>query len=167
MHSLFASGLVGSILKPMTKARDIDWSGCPVRYAVGIFGDRWSLLIVRDIMFKGRRHFGDFMTAGEGISTNILADRLARLEQAAIITRHADPSHGSKVVYVLTEKGLALMPTMLAMMEWSQTFDPQTEVPKAFARALRTDREALQRKLLASIEERDAQALGHGLRKPV
>ena len=65
-----------------------DPHGCPIRYSLGLFGDKWSLLIIRDLMFKGRHYYGEFLNAGEGISTNILADRLARLEVAGIIAKH-------------------------------------------------------------------------------
>ena len=62
----------------MTAKRKQEWDGCPIRFGLGIFGDKWTLLIIRDLMFKERRYYGEFLAAGEGISTNILADRLAR-----------------------------------------------------------------------------------------
>ena len=83
--------------------------GCPIRYGLGLFGDRWSLLIIRDLMFKGRCHYGEFLSAGEGISTNILAERLERLETSGIVTKSRDPLHGKKFVYRLTDKGLDLI----------------------------------------------------------
>jgi len=143
----------------MVKSENISWSGCPVRYASGIFGDKWSLLIIRDLMFKGRRYYGEFLEAGEGISTNILADRLSKLEQSGVINKQRDPSKGSKIIYTLTDKGLALMPTMLAMMEWSETYDSVTEVPADFANALRTARELLQKDLAETIRRKDKSLL--------
>ena len=106
-------------------------------------------------MFKERRYYGEFLTAGEGISTNILADRLARLEHADIIAKQRDPSKGSKVIYTLTKKGLALMPVMLAMIDWSQTHDSRTEVPKEFTSALHRDREELSRQLTKAVKLKD------------
>ena len=129
----------------MVKITKPDWNGCPIRYASGIFGDKWSLLIIRDLMFKGRRYYGEFLEAGEGISTNILADRLVKLETNGVIKKQKDPSKGSKVIYTLTKKGLALMPTMLAMIEWSEAHDAKSEVPVDFAQSLRTDRDRLRR----------------------
>lgn len=143
----------------MKNNEKIKWSGCPVRYASGIFGDKWSLLLIRDLMFKERRYYGEFLAAGEGISTNILADRLAKLEQTGIIAKQRDPVKGSKVIYTLTTKGLALMPTMLAMMEWSEHYDAVTEVPKEFANALRTDRDELTRNLEKSVKLKDKSLL--------
>lgn len=128
--------------------------GCPVRFGLSILGDKWSLLIIRDLMFKGRRHYGEFLNAGEGISTNILAERLVRLENAGIIHKAPDPDHGKKVVYGLTEKGLDLMPIMFAIMDWSEKYDDQTEVPKEFIEKLRTRPKSLRRKILADIQRR-------------
>ena len=139
----------------MTNFKKTDWVGCPIRYASGIFGDKWSLMIIRDLMFKGRRYYGEFLAAGEGVSTNILADRLGKLEESGIISKQRDPVKGSKVIYTLTDKGLALMPTMLAMMEWSEKYDAKTEVPEDCAKLLRHDRSGLQRDLEESIKRKD------------
>ncbi len=128
--------------------------GCPIRYGIGLFGDKWSLLIIRDLMFKGRRHYGEFLSAGEGISTNILAERLERLETSGIVTKSPDPTHGKKFVYCLTEKGLDLMPVMFAIMDWSEKYDDQTEVPKKFINELRNRPKSLRREILAGLERR-------------
>ena len=128
--------------------------GCPIRYGIGLFGDKWSLLIIRDLMFKGRRHYGEFLSAGEGISTNILAERLERLETSDIVTKSPDPTHGKKFVYRLTEKGLDLMPVMFAIMDWSEKYDDQTEVPKKFINELRNRPKSLRREVLAGLERR-------------
>lgn len=129
---------------PRTPASD---NHCPVFFAVSRLGDRWSLLIVRDLMFFGKRHYKEFLDSGEGISTNILADRLAQLERDGIISRRPDPEHGSRVLYGLTEKGLALMPVLLALVDWSATYDDETAAPPGFIEALRTDPEGLQKTL--------------------
>ncbi len=112
---------------------------CPVRYVMGVFGDRWSLLIIRDMMFRGSARFQDFLKAGEGISTNILSDRLSRLEAQEIITRQRDPANGRQVLYELTEKGSDLLPVMLAAIEWAEKYDPETDVSHEFAERVRTD----------------------------
>ena len=137
----------------MTKNNDKQWSGCPIRYAVGIFGDRWSLLIIRDRMFKERRYYSDFLSAGEGISTNILADRLANLVKTGIINKKKDSKNGAKVIYFLTEKGRALMPVMLAMIDWSETYDYDTEVPEEFINTLRYDKESLEKALTECLDK--------------
>ena len=114
-------------------------SACPVVFALDVFGDRWTLLIVRDLIFKQRTTYGEFLNSGEAISTNILADRLKRLEEQGIVTKQADPDHGAKYRYQLTQKGLDLVPVLLEMIRWGAKHDPQTPVPKSFKRRL--DRE--------------------------
>lgn len=122
---------------------------CPVFYAVSRLGDKWSLLIIRDLMFFGKRHYGEFLESGEGISTNILANRLAQLEAEGIISKQPDPDKGSRVLYGLTEKGLALMPVLLELVNWSARHDAASAAPPRFVEALRADREALRRKIEA------------------
>lgn len=129
-----------------------DAHGCPIRYGLSIFGDRWSLLVIRDLMFKGRRYYGEFLSAGERISTNVLADRLQKLETSGVIEKNADPDHGKKYVYSLTQKGKDLIPIMLAIMDWAEQYDELTEVPCAFATALRGDREKLAAQILGKLD---------------
>jgi len=117
--------------------------GCPIRYGLGVFGYKWSLLIIRDLMFKGRRYYGEFLTAGENISTSVLAARLENLEARGIISKANDADHGKRIIYSLTEKGLGLIHVMLAMMDWSEKYDEHTEVPKSFIDALRDNRSDL------------------------
>jgi DNA-binding HxlR family transcriptional regulator len=93
-------------------------SGCPVSIALEVFGDRWSLLIVRDLMVRGFRSFKDFLRSGEGIASNILADRLQRLECAGIIVSEPEESDARRVNYRLTEKGVDLAPVMLDLLIW-------------------------------------------------
>ena len=93
-------------------------SGCPVSVSLEVFGDRWSLLIVRDMMVRGYRTFKQFQEAGEGIATNILADRLQRLERAGIVSSNPDENDGRKLNYRLTEKGIDLAPVMLELLIW-------------------------------------------------
>ena len=112
---------------------------CPIRYGLGVFGDRWSLLIVRDMMFRGSTRFRDFVDADEGISTNVLSDRLSRLEAQQIISRQRDPANGRQVLYELTDKGKDLLPVMLAIFAWAEKHDPETRVSPELAERIRTD----------------------------
>jgi len=137
----------------MVDKKTQQWSGCPVRFGMSQFGDKWSFLIIRDLMFKGRKYYHEFLEAGEGISTNILAARLADLTQNGIIDKQQDPLKGSRFIYTLTNKGVELMPMMLAMMDWAEKYDEVTEVPKPFIDALRNDHEQLKIDILANIAQ--------------
>ena len=101
------------------KANAARRSGCPVSIALEIFGDRWSLLLVRDMMVRGYRTFREFQRSGEGIATNILADRLQKLEAAGIVQRQPAAKDGRSTHYRLTEKGIALAPVLLEILIWS------------------------------------------------
>ena len=135
----------------MVDKKTKDWSGCPVRFGMSQFGDKWSFLIIRDLMFKGRQYYHEFIDAGEGISTNILASRLADLENNGIITKRRDPQKGSRYLYRLTKKGVDLMPMMLAMIDWSETYDSGTEVPKRFIDQLRNNPDQLQQEIIENL----------------
>src|SRR6266581_2904249 len=100
--------------KPQSKPR----SGCPVSISLERFGDRWSLLVIRDLMVRGFRTFKDFQESGEGIATNILADRLHKLKAAGIITAEVEETDGRRVNYRLTEKGIDLAPVLLDLLIW-------------------------------------------------
>jgi DNA-binding HxlR family transcriptional regulator len=93
-------------------------SGCPVSVALEKFGDRWSLLIIRDLMVRGYRTFKEFQESGEGIATNILADRLRKLEAAGILRAEMEPSDRRRLNYRLTEKGIDLAPVILELLIW-------------------------------------------------
>ena len=107
-------------------------SHCPVNFGLEAIGDQWSLLIVRDIVFWGKRTYGEFLSSEEGIATNMLARRLKELCQKDIIQRQTDNEDKRKEVYSLTEKGLALIPILLEISGWSAHHDPQTIAPKEF-----------------------------------
>jgi DNA-binding HxlR family transcriptional regulator len=134
------------MLSPIMK-RTNNKSHCPVNFALETFGDAWSLLIVRDIVFWGKRTYGEFLDSGEGISTNVLASRLAHLEQKGILSRGPHESDGRKEVFTLTEKGLALIPILLEMSGWSAQHDPDTTAPHAFVAAVYRDRDGMFRKI--------------------
>lgn len=100
-------------------------SGCPINLTLETLGDRWSLIVVRDLMFGNRRHFRELLAhSEEGIASNILADRLKRLVEAGLLTRADDPSHRQKGVYSLTEKAIALVPLLVQMGAWGRRFTP-------------------------------------------
>ena len=99
-------------------------SGCPINLGLEVFGDKWTLLIIRDMMFAGKRHFREFLASDEAISSNILSNRLAMLVEAGIVTRGDDPSHRLKAIYSLTEKGIELLPIIAQISRWSRTHMP-------------------------------------------
>ena len=127
-------------------------SQCPIRFGLGVFGDRWSLLIIRDMMFRGSTRFQDFLDAGEGISTNVLSDRLSRLEAQRIISRQRDPANGRRVLYELTEKGKDLLPVMLAVIGWAEKYDPETRISGELGWRIRADLLAVRDEILALME---------------
>ena len=94
-------------------------SNCPVNFGLESFGDRWSLLIIRDIIFWGKKTYGDFLRSDEQIATNILAARLGSLEASGIVTKIPHPNDKRKDVYQLTAKGLDLIPLMVEIISWS------------------------------------------------
>jgi DNA-binding HxlR family transcriptional regulator len=103
-------------------------SHCAVNYGVEIFGDRWSLLIIRDIVFAGKKTYGEFLKSEEGIATNVLASRLAFLEAQGILSRAPSPADRRKDFYTLTEKGLDLIPILLNIVVWSAKHDSKSYV---------------------------------------
>jgi len=116
-------------------------SSCPVNYAVEEFGDIWSLLIVRDILFFGKKTYGEFLSSREKISTNILADRLTQLLERGILEKKSDSKDGRKEIYKLTRKGRDLYPIMLQMILWSAKYDPNTPISKSYADFMRSNNE--------------------------
>jgi DNA-binding HxlR family transcriptional regulator len=103
-------------------------SGCPINLTLEVVGDKWSLLVIRDMMFGNRRHFRELLTKSEeGISSNILADRLKTLLGHGIITRQDDPSHKQKGIYSLTEQGIELLPILAQMAGWGVKYLPVSE----------------------------------------
>jgi len=141
----------------MVDKKTQNWSGCPVRFGMSQFGDKWSFLIIRDLMFKGRKYYHEFLEAGEGISTNILASRLADLERNGLVSKCQDTVKRSKYIYRLTEKGIALIPMMLSMIDWAEKYDNQTEVPTAFINKLRANPLKLAQELQAHLAQQNEQ----------
>jgi DNA-binding HxlR family transcriptional regulator len=103
-------------------------SGCPINLTLEVLGDKWSLIVVRDMMFGNRRHFRELLSQNEeGIASNILADRLRRLMAEGVISRRDDPSHKQKAIYSLTEKGIELLPVFAMIGAWGRKWLPVTE----------------------------------------
>lgn len=124
-------------------------STCPIDYALEIFGDRWTLLVVRDLLFEGKRHFREFLESPEGIATNVLSERLRRLEAWGLLSRQEDPENRRQVVYRLTDKGIDLTPALLEIVRWSGKYDAETGAPAAFLRRIDKDREGLAADIMA------------------
>jgi DNA-binding HxlR family transcriptional regulator len=103
-------------------------SGCPINLTLEVFGDKWSLIIIRDIMFGNRRHFRELLSQNEeGIASNILADRLKRLTEEGMLTRSDDPTHKQKAIYSLTEKAIQLVPVFAMIGAWGRRHLPVSE----------------------------------------
>ncbi|NYT85247.1 winged helix-turn-helix transcriptional regulator [Pollutimonas harenae] len=113
-------------LTTKTTSKEVLRSHCPVNYGVEIFGDRWSLLIIRDIVFIGKKTYGEFLKSEEGIATNILASRLALLEEQGILSKAPSPTDKRKDFYTLTEKGRDLIPILLNIILWSARHDAKS-----------------------------------------
>lgn len=129
-------------------------SGCPVSVSLDLLGDRWSLLIVRDMMVRGYRTFREFQRAGEGIATNILTDRLQKLEHGGILKREAAAKDGRSTYYRLTEKGIALAPVLLELLIWGAR-NEKTDAPCAAIEAMEQSRAAVIAETYRRWEQRD------------
>ena len=133
-------------------------SGCPVSIALEVFGDRWSLLIVRDMMIRGSSSFKDFQNAGEGIASNVLASRLRALQAARIITAQRDFDDGRRIEYRLTSKGIDLAPALLELLIWGARHE-NTGVPCAAIERLARHREELLAEVRRRWRQRDSRPL--------
>jgi DNA-binding HxlR family transcriptional regulator len=102
-------------------------SYCPINLSLEIFGDTWTLLVLRDLMFSGKRHFRELLQSDERISSNILADRLARLVAQGLLTKSDDPTHKQKAIYSLTEKAIALLPIIVQIGAWGSRWVPDAK----------------------------------------
>jgi DNA-binding HxlR family transcriptional regulator len=118
-------------------------SGCPINFGLEIFGDKWSLLILRDLLMVGKSSFKEFQQSEEGIASNILAERLTRLEQAGLLRRESVKEDARQVRYRPTEAARKLLPVLADMAYWGATHDARTSAPKSFVHAYEIDREAL------------------------
>jgi DNA-binding HxlR family transcriptional regulator len=133
-------------------------SPCPVSVSLERFGDRWSLLIIRDLMVRGFRTFKQFQEAGEGIATNVLADRLRRLQAWGIITAEDEASDRRRVNYRLTEKGIDLAPVMLELLVWGARHE-ETGAPCALVESMARNRDQVLAETRRRWQERDSTPL--------
>jgi DNA-binding HxlR family transcriptional regulator len=134
---------------PVTRSRKGQRrSGCPLNASVEMLGDRWSLLIIRDMMLRGARTYKEFLASYERIATNILADRLRKLESHGIIVSAANPSDKRKLIYKLTAKGIDLAPVLAEMVLWAAAHEETGN--QALVREMRKDKE----KVVAAVRQR-------------
>lgn len=117
-------------------------SDCPVSYALDFFGDKWTFLVIRDLV-EGKRFYKDFLGSKEGIATNILSDRLKKLEQNGLITSRIYEKLRTQKEYLLTEKGKDLIPVMVEMMVWSSRYQSGLAIPPDFLSKYQRNREGL------------------------
>jgi Predicted transcriptional regulators len=123
------------IMKPMKKRSD-----CPISCSLDIWGDKWSLLIIRDLMFAKKCRYSDFLKSSEGIATNILATRLQALEENGIIEKVDSPESKVKGVYKLTKKGIDLLPILIEIDLWSEKYFPIPEDTKVMLEKIKIDK---------------------------
>jgi DNA-binding HxlR family transcriptional regulator len=133
-------------------------SHCPINFGLEAFGDRWALLILRDIVFRGKRTYGEFLKSEEGFSTNILASRLVHLVQEGILQREPHEADGRKDIYSLTEKGLDLVPMLFEMVLWSAKHDPRSEAHRILplVELIRKDNRRISQKVSEQVRRGEA-----------
>ncbi len=124
-------------------------TGCPVTFGLDTFGDRWSLLIIRDIMLIGKRTYSEFLDADEGIASNILVARLKHLEAEGIVEKSRDPENRRAFIYELTKKGRDLAPILLEIIIWSGMHDDRSFALRGVLKKIKKDREGFEASLRA------------------
>lgn len=129
-------------------------SQCPISLALDVVGDKWSLLIIRDLMFAGKRHYRELLQSDEGISSNILAERLRRLVDAGVLTKTDDPTHRQKAIYSLTPMGIDLLPVVAQLGIWGRRHRPATKESGAAAARLEKGGPALLNTMKAELRAR-------------
>lgn len=115
-------------------------SQCPINFSLETFGDSWSLLILRDIIYFGKKTFNEFLHSDEHIARNILADRLQKMQQKGLVKKISDEADRRKGIYVLTDAGLDLLPILVEVADWGATHDAHTTSPQAWLEAVRGER---------------------------
>lgn len=128
-------------------------SDCPINFALQTYGDSWSLLVIRDIVYFGKKTYGEFLASEERIATNILANRLAWLGQNGILVKTPDAADRRKDIYSLTEKGLDLIPILLEIANWSAKHDPQSGAPSDWIALVNLDKDTITRIIRATVRE--------------
>lgn len=131
----------GRMKKPAQARPRSRRSDCPISCALDFVGDKWTLVVLRDLIFAKKRYYQEFLASPEGIASNILATRLKLLEREAMVTRRGDPDHGRRVVYAPTAKALDLLPLLVELMRWGAKHSPKSAAPARFTRRLAEDRD--------------------------
>jgi DNA-binding HxlR family transcriptional regulator len=130
-------------------------SGCPIAFGLDLFGDGWSLLILRDALFEGKSTFREFVGSDEGMASNVLAERLKRLVAAGLLVREGVPEDGRQVRYRPTAAARALVPALVELAYWGASHDPATGAPAGFCAACAADRAALVAAMAARVPVSD------------
>jgi len=125
-------------------------SGCPIAFGLDTFGDRWSFLVVREMMLKGKKTYSDFLEIDEGIATNILADRLKHLEAEGIVSKSRDPENRRSFIYELTKKGRDLVPIIVEIIVWSGKYDQRPEALRNVLDEIEKDREGFEAEIYSA-----------------
>lgn len=125
---------------------------CPISTALDLFGDKWTLLVIRDLMFEGKASYVELLRSGEGIATNILADRLALLEGAGVVRSIENERDRRRKLYSLTPKGIDLLPLLVEMVMWSARHDPDTSAHREFVERATADKPGLIAQIRARLE---------------
>lgn len=127
-------------------------SHCPINFSLEIFGDKWTLLIIRDLIFLKKRTYGELKNSPEGIATNILADRLSLLENEGIIIKQLDPTNGKVYLYTLTQKGIDVLPVILEMCLWGAHYGAETTAPAHLIKLIKNDRNMAIKEIIAAMK---------------
>lgn len=137
-------------------------SGCPINLSLEVFGDKWSLLILRDMMFGGKRHFRELLRSEEGISSNILSDRLRKLVEEGMLTKSDDPTHKQKAIYSLTEKSIDLVPVFAQLGAWGSRHLPASEELSVRAGVLEEGGPRMWERFMSELREEHLDTLADG-----
>ena len=140
--------------------RETPRSGCPINLTLELLGDRWSLIILRDMIFGGARRFRELLRTQEGIASNILADRLKMLVEAGMLTRSGDPGHRQKTIYSLTEPAIELVPVFAQIGAWGSRWLPVTDALSIRAKLMEAGGPPLWERFMAELRQ---EHLGDGL----
>lgn len=124
-------------------------SNCPVSFVLDSLGDKWSLLVLRDLILRGKKRYQELLSSEERIATNILAERLARLEAHQLISKFVDPYDKRQIIYVPTKKALDLLPVILEMARWGIKYNPRQGLTNPLLGKLKGDEKRLQREILS------------------
>ena len=130
----------------------------PLSLFLEVLGDKWSLLIVRDIIMSGKNTYNEFLASEEKIATNVLADRLTRLEKLGIIRSGQHPDSKAKIYYQLTSKGIDLLPAMIELMLWADRYLPVSDASRLYAKELRKNKEGFLRKVIGDFKKKEDKA---------